>query len=68
MAKLKWRVRLVTERHPGAVTETELACIERDEGIGVADLGLRLDEAKQLTAALQAEMGRGSKRAVYGLH
>lgn len=56
MAKLKWRVKLVAERHPGVVTETELACIERDEAVGLADLGLRLDEAKRLTAALQAEM------------
>jgi len=56
VAKLKWRVKLVAERHPGVVTETELACIERDEDVGLADLGLRLDEAKQLTAALQAEM------------
>jgi hypothetical protein len=48
-------VKLVAERPSGAVvTETELACIERDEQISVADLGLRLDEAKQLTAALQA--------------
>ncbi len=38
------------------VTETELACIERNEQIGLAELGLRLDEAKQVTAALQAEM------------
>ena len=56
MAKLKWRVKLVAERHPGVVTETELACIERDEAVGLADLGLRLEEAKRLTAALQAEM------------
>jgi len=56
VAKLKWRVKLVAERHPGVVTETELACIERDEDVGVADLGLRLDEAKRLAAALQAEM------------
>jgi len=56
VAKLVWRVKLVAERHPGVVTETELACIERDEDVGVADLGLRLDEVKRLTAALQAEM------------
>src|SRR4051812_17734180 len=37
-------------------TETEVACLERGEEAGLADLGLRLDEAKQLTAALQAEM------------
>ena len=56
MARLVWRVKLVAERHSGVVTETELACIERDEDVGLADLGLRLDEAKRLTAALQARM------------
>ena len=56
MAKLVWRVKLVAERHPGVVTETELACIERDEDVGLAGLGLQLDEAKRLTAALQMEM------------
>ena len=56
MAKLVWRVKLVAERHPGVVTETELACIERDDAVGLADLGLRLDEAKRLAAALQARM------------
>ena len=56
MGKLKWHVKLVAERHPGIVTETELACIEREEAVGLVDLGLRLDEAKRLTAALQAEM------------
>ncbi|MBV9749169.1 MAG: hypothetical protein JO157_10165, partial [Acetobacteraceae bacterium] len=34
--------------------ETELVCIERDQQIGVAELGLSLAEVKQLTAALQA--------------
>src|SRR5215207_4745069 len=38
------------------MTETEVARIERSEEVGLAELGLRLDEAKQLTAALQAEM------------
>jgi len=56
VAKLVWRVKLVAERHPGVTTETELACIERDADFGLAELGLRLDEAKRLTAALQAEM------------
>ena len=37
-------------------TETEVARIERGEEAGLTDLGLRLAEAKQLTAALQAEM------------
>ncbi len=56
MAKLVWRVKLVAERQPGVVTETELACIERDAQAGLADLGLSLAEAKHLTAALQAEI------------
>src|SRR3954451_24531648 len=55
--KLVWRVKLVAELEPGVTTETEVACLERNEDAGLADLGLRLDEAKQLTAALQAEMG-----------
>jgi len=51
-----WRVTLVAELRPGVTTETELARIERDEQAGLAELGLRLDEAKQLTAALQAQV------------
>ena len=35
VAKLVWRVKLVAKRHPGVVTETELACIERDEAVGL---------------------------------
>src|SRR4051794_9377139 len=46
----------MAELEPGVTTETEVACLERGEEAGLADLGLRLDEAKQLTAALQAEM------------
>jgi hypothetical protein len=49
--KLVWRVKLVAELEPGVTTETEVACLERGEEAGLADLGLRLDEAKQLTAA-----------------
>ena len=56
MPKLVWRVKLVAELRPGVTTETEVARIERGEAVGLAELGLRLDEAKQLTAALQAEM------------
>ncbi|MFL5337028.1 MAG: hypothetical protein ACJ8H8_28570 [Geminicoccaceae bacterium] len=56
MPKLVWRVKLVTELEPGVATETELARIERGEAIGLADLGLRLEEVKQLTAALQGEI------------
>ena len=56
MAKLVWRVKLVAELRPEVVTEKEVACIERAAGAGLAELGLRLDEAKRLTAALQAAM------------
>src|SRR3954469_6872505 len=53
---LVWRVKLVAELRPGVMTETEVACVERDEQAGLGDLGLRLAETKQLTAALQAEI------------
>ena len=56
MPKLVWRVKLVAELEPGVTTETELARIERGEEVGPADLGLRLEEGKRLTAALQAEI------------
>ena len=56
VAKLVWRVMLVAELRPGVITETEVARVERDEQAGLADLGLRLDETKRLTAALQAEI------------
>jgi hypothetical protein len=51
-----WRVKLVAELEPVSTTEVEVACLERDEEAGLADLGLRLAEAKQLTAAIQAEI------------
>jgi hypothetical protein len=54
--KLVWRVKLVAELEPGLTREVEVARLERDEQVGLADLGLRLSEAKQLTAALRAEM------------
>src|SRR4051794_19358905 len=54
--KLVWRVKLMAELEPGVTTETELARLERDEDAGLADLGLRLEEAKRLTAALQAQI------------
>src|SRR5271168_2445422 len=47
---------LVAELPAGETTEVEVARLEREEQAGLADLGLRLAEAKQLTAALQAEM------------
>ena len=56
MSKLVWRVKLVAELQAGVTTEVEVGRFERDEQASVADLGLRLEEAKQLTAALQAEM------------
>jgi len=56
VAKLVWRVKLVAELRPGVMTETEVARIERDEQAGLADLGLRLAETKQLAAALQAQI------------
>ena len=56
VANLVWRVKLVTEIEAGETTEVEVARIERAEQAGLADLGLRLAEAKQLIAAIQAEM------------
>jgi hypothetical protein len=56
VANLVWRVKLVTELEAGETTEVEVARLERDEQAGLADLGLRLTEAKQLTAAIQAEI------------
>ena len=56
VANLVWRVKLVTEFEAGETTEVEVARIERPEQAGLADLGLRLAEAKQLTAAIQAEI------------
>ena len=54
MAKLVWRVKLVTELPAGETTEVDLARFERDEQVDLAGLGLRLAEAKQLSSALQA--------------
>jgi hypothetical protein len=53
---LVWLVKLVAELCPGAMKETEVARIERDEQVGLVDLRLRLAETKQLTAAFQAEI------------
>ena len=54
--KLVWRVKLVAEFETGETTEVEVARLERDEQAGLADLGLRLAEAKRLTAAIQTEI------------
>ena len=51
-----WRVKLVAEFETGETTEVEVARLERDEQAGLADLGLRLAEAKRLTAAIQTEI------------
>jgi len=56
VTKLVRRVKLVTELQAGEAMAVEVARIERDEQPGLADLGLRLEEAKQLTSALQAEI------------
>ena len=56
MTKLVWRVKLVTELEAGETTEIEVARIERDEQASLGDLGLRLSEAKRLTASIQAEI------------
>ena len=56
MPKLVWRVKLMTEFETGETTEVEVAHLERDQQAGLADLGLRLGEAKRLTAAIQAEI------------
>jgi hypothetical protein len=56
VANLVWRVKVVAELQPGVTTETEVGRIERDEEANLAELGLRLEEAKQLTAALQAQI------------
>ena len=46
VTKLVWRVKLVAELQPGVTTETEVARIERDADANLAELGLRLEEAK----------------------
>jgi hypothetical protein len=51
-------VKLVAELPDGVTREVEVARLERSEEAELADFGLRLAEAKQLTAALQAEMSR----------
>ena len=56
MAKLIWRVKLAAESETGETSEVEVARLERDEQAGLADLGLRLAEAKQLLAAIQAQI------------
>ena len=58
MAKLVWRVKVVADLGSRAVSETEVARIERDDYAGPETVGLSLNESKQLTAAIQAEIVR----------
>ncbi len=64
MAKLVWRVKLITELEPGIVSEREVARIERDDLAVLETLGLTLDEGKRLTAATQAEIVRAQVSTV----
>jgi hypothetical protein len=50
MASLVWRVKLVADLGSVAVSETEVARIERDDFAVPETVGLTLDEGKQLTA------------------
>jgi len=62
VAKLVWRVRLVAELEPGVATETEPARIVRDDQASLAELGLRLDEAKRLTAGKRQRLAAYPRR------
>ncbi len=53
MPKWVWRVKLTAELRLGVMSETELARTEHGEAANMAEFGLRLDEAKRLTSALQ---------------
>ena len=64
MAKLGRRVKLVAELQPGVTTEAEVAWIERDEAASLAELGLRLAEAKQLITA--PRLNRSTGRTIPG--
>src|SRR4051794_28303617 len=50
---MKWTVKLVTETTPGVVTEHDLLTLVRPDQLALARLGLSIEEAKQLLAALQ---------------
>ena len=50
------RVKLVAELQAGVTTGVQVGRLKRNERASVADLGLRLGEAKQITAALQVEI------------
>jgi hypothetical protein len=55
---LVWRVKVVADLGSGAVCETEVARIERDDFAVPETVGLSLDESKQLTAAIPDEVVR----------
>lgn len=65
MAKLVWRVKLVFEAESGVLSECEVARIERDELAVPENLGLTLQEAKQMAAAMQIQMV-GAQVAILG--
>src|SRR5690242_13574467 len=50
---MKWTVKLVAETAPGAITEYDLLTLERPNQLSLARLGLSIEEAKRLLAALQ---------------
>ncbi len=64
MAKLVWRVKLITELETGMVSERELTRIEPDDLAVPETPGLTLDEGKRLTAATQAEIVRAQVSTV----
>jgi hypothetical protein len=64
MARLTWRVKLIAEADQGVVSETEVGRIERDDLAVPETLGLTLQEAKQMTAAMQSQMVRAQVAAM----
>ncbi len=64
MVKLVWRVKLVAELGLGAVSETEVAMIERENVATAETVGLTLDEGKRLAATIQAEIVRAQVAAM----
>ena len=66
MAKLVWRVKLVAEREAGVVSETEVACVERDDFAVPETLGLTLDEGKRLVVTQHLNQQVANKVLFYG--
>lgn len=58
MAKLIWRLKLIADPGSGAISETEVVRIEREDFAVPETLGLTLDESKKLTAAIHREIVR----------